>query len=395
MPDLQTPIAPVLPNYVGGHWVEPTTQILIDVVNPATADVLACVPLSSAPDTAQAIAAAAQAFPNWRKVPVTRRIQYLFHLKALLEQHLEEIATTITLECGKTLNESRGELRRAIENVEVACGAPMLSQGQTSEDIARGIDELMFRQPLGVTAIIAPFNFPGMIPFWFLPYAIACGNTCVIKPSEQVPLTLNKVMHLIAELGLPAGVVNLVNGAKEAVDTLLDHPAVKAISFVGSTPVARYVYSRATANGKRAQCQGGAKNPVIIMPDADLELTTRIVADSAFGCAGQRCLAASIAITVGSAYQSFTDAIGSVAQSRNVGFGLDPEVEMGPVINAQSQSRIEALIREGITDGAQLLVDGRNAQISGYEQGHFVRPTVLDQVKPQSNIAQTEIFGPV
>ncbi|MEM8602478.1 MAG: CoA-acylating methylmalonate-semialdehyde dehydrogenase [Cyanobacteria bacterium P01_H01_bin.121] len=395
MPDPQAPVAPVLPNYVGGHWVEPTTPTLIDVVNPATAGVLAHVPLSSAEDTTQAIAAAARAFPDWRSVPVTQRIQYLFHLKTLLEQHLEDLATTITLECGKTLNESRGELRRAIENVEVACGTPMMSQGQTSEDIARGIDEFMIRQPLGVTAIIAPFNFPGMIPFWFLPYAIACGNTCVVKPSEQVPLTFNKVMHLIAALDLPAGVVNLVNGAKDAVDTLLDHPAVKAISFVGSTPVARYVYSRATANGKRAQCQGGAKNPVIIMPDADLEMTTRIVADSAFGCAGQRCLAASIAITVGMAHQPFTDAMVTAAQSRKVGFGLEPEVEMGPVINAQSQSRIEALIREGITDGANVLVDGRDAHIPGYEHGHFVRPTVLDQVEPQSKIAKTEIFGPV
>jgi malonate-semialdehyde dehydrogenase (acetylating) / methylmalonate-semialdehyde dehydrogenase len=307
----------------------------------------------------------------------------------------KNILQTYTQECGKTLAESKGELRRAIENVEIACSIPILIQGHNSEDVARGIDETMIRQPLGVTAIIAPFNFPGMIPFWFMPYAIACGNTCIVKPSEKVPLTLQKVFQLLEQTGLPKGVVNLVNGAKEVVDAILDHPLIRSVSFVGSTPVARYVYSRAAANGKRAQCQGGAKNPMIVLPDADLSMTTRITADSAFGCAGQRCLAASLAITVGEAKAPFTEAIAAAAECRVVGYGLDAGVEMGPVINANSQQRITGLIEQGIQEGASLLVDGRSPSIPGYEQGHFVRPTILDHVSPDGEIARTEIFGPV
>jgi malonate-semialdehyde dehydrogenase (acetylating)/methylmalonate-semialdehyde dehydrogenase len=224
---------------------------------------------------------------------------------------------------------------------------------------------------------------------------LPCGNTCVIKPSEKVPLTLQKVMHLIEQTGLPPGVLNLVNGAKAVVDALLDHPTVRAISFVGSTPVAKYVYSRATANGKRAQCQGGAKNPVIVLPDADMDTTTRIMADSAFGCAGQRCLAASVAITVGTAKKTFTEAIAEAAQSRQVGYGLDPGVQMGPVITSESKSRIEALIQTGVDEGASALVDGRSPKISGYETGHFIRPTILQNINPVGEIARTEIFGPV
>ena len=385
----------VLQNYVNGQWCVAGAGDYWDVVNPATLEVLGQVPLSAAGDVDRAVQAASQAFVDWRRIPAGDRIQYLFKLKVLLEEHLEELACTITQECGKTLVEAIGEMRRAIENVEVACGIPMLMQGYNSEDIARGIDEFMIRQPLGVVGIICPFNFPGMIPFWFMPYAIACGNTCIIKPSEKVPLTLQKIMHLIGQTGLPPGVVNLVNGTKDVVNAILDHPAIRAISFVGSTPVAQYVYNRAAANGKRAQCQGGAKNPVIVLPDADLEMTTRIMADSAFGCAGQRCLAASVAITVGDACTSFTEAIADVAQTRIVGYGLEAGVQMGPVISAASKNRIETLIQQGIDQGANPLVDGRNPKISGYEQGHFVRPTILENVDPASTIAQTEIFGPV
>ncbi|HEY9660568.1 MAG TPA: aldehyde dehydrogenase family protein, partial [Allocoleopsis sp.] len=258
-----------------------------------------------------------------------------------------------------------------------------------------GIDEFMIRQPLGVAAAIAPFNFPGMIPFWFMPYALACGNTYLVKPSERVPLTMQKVFHLLEQAGFPKGVVNLVNGSKAAVDAILDHSLIRAVSFVGSTGVARYVYSRAAANGKRVQCQGGAKNPIIVLPDADMEMTTRITADSAFGCAGQRCLAASIAITVGEARQTYTESIAQAAATRVVGYGLDAGVQMGPVITAQSQQRIEHLIQKGQDDGATVLIDGRSPKISGYEQGHFVRPTILQAVDPASEIAQTEIFGPV
>lgn len=384
-----------LPNYINGDWCAASTSETVPVTNPATLEVLAQVPLSPATDIEQAAQAAQAAFLDWRRTPAPTRIRHLFKLRDLMEQHFDDLARTITQECGKTLKESRGEMRRAVENVEVACGIPILMQGDVSEDIARGIDELMIRQPLGVTAIIAPFNFPGMIPFWFLPYAIACGNTCIVKPSEKVPLTMQRVFELIHQLDLPPGVVNLVNGAKAAVDGILDHPAIKAVSFVGSSPVAQYVYSRAALKGKRAQCQGGAKNPVIVLPDADLDMTTRILADSAFGCAGQRCLAASVAVTVGEAKTSFTDAIATAAESRVVGYGLDDGIEMGTVISAQSKSRIESLIQQGAAAGAEVLIDGRNAKISGYENGYFVRPTILQNVDPASELASTEIFGPV
>jgi malonate-semialdehyde dehydrogenase (acetylating)/methylmalonate-semialdehyde dehydrogenase len=384
-----------LKNYINGAWCASNATTHLDVINPATTDVLAVVPLSSASEVDQAAQAAQAAFVSWRRTPATDRIQYLFKLKTLLEEQIEALAQTITQECGKTLAESKGELRRAIENVEVACGIPILMQGYGSEDIARGIDESMIRQPLGVTAVIAPFNFPGMIPFWFMPYAIACGNTVILKPSERVPLTMQAIVQLLEQTSLPKGVVNLVNGDKTVVDAILDHPLIRAISFVGSTPVAKYVYSRAAANGKRAQCQGGAKNPVIILPDADIDMTTRIMADSAFGCAGQRCLAASIAVTIGAARQPFTEAIADVAQSRIVGYGLDDAVQMGPVISAQSQTRIEGLIQQGADEGATVLVDGRQPSVSRYEKGYFVRPTILENVDPTGNLAHTEIFGPV
>ena len=382
-------------NYINGEWCTSSATNYLDVVNPATAEVLSVVPLSPAAEVEKAATAAANAFASWRCVPPTERVQYLFQLKNLLEEYFEDLARTITLECGKTLAESKGEMRRAIENVEVACGIHILMQGDYLEDVARGIDEIMIRQPLGVTAIIAPFNFPGMIPFWFLPYAIACGNTTIVKPSEKVPLTMQKVFQLLERTGLPKGVVNLVNGAKEVVDAILDHPTIRAISFVGSTPIAQYVYSRAAANGKRAQCQGGAKNPIIVLPDADRSTTIKITADSAFGCAGQRCLAASLAVTVGEARDTFTEAISEVAQTRIVGFGLDEKVQMGPVISRESKTRIEGLIQKGIDEGATVLVDGRNPNISGYEQGNFIKPTILQNINPQSEIARTEIFGPV
>jgi malonate-semialdehyde dehydrogenase (acetylating)/methylmalonate-semialdehyde dehydrogenase len=385
----------ILPNYINGQWCTSSATEYLDVINPATAEVLAKVPLSPASEVNQAAEAAAEAFVNWRRTPPTERVQYLFKLKNLLEENLEDLARTITLECGKTLAESTGEMRRAIENVEVACGIPMMMQGTILEDVAKGIDEMMIRQPLGVAAAIAPFNFPGMIPFWFMPYALACGNTYIVKPSEKVPLTMQKVFELLEKTGLPKGVINLVNGAKEAVDAILDHPKIQAISFVGSTPVAKYIYSQAAANGKRVQCQGGAKNPLIVLPDADFEMTTRIAADSAFGCAGQRCLAASVAVTVGEARRTFTEAIAETAQKRVVGNGLNQGVEMGPVITTESKTRIEDLIQKGADEGATVLVDGRQPDISGYEKGHFIRPTILQNVDPAGEIARTEIFGPV
>jgi malonate-semialdehyde dehydrogenase (acetylating) / methylmalonate-semialdehyde dehydrogenase len=386
---------PVVKNYINGQWCASTATEFLDVINPATAQAIAQVPLSPAHDVEQAVDSAAIAFQTWRRTPPLQRVQYLFRLKVLMDEQFEDLSRTVVEECGKTLDEARGEMRRAIENVEVACGIPMMMQGTNLEDIATGIDEIMIRQPLGVAAAIAPFNFPGMIPFWFMPYAIATGNTYIVKPSEKVPLTMQKVFQLIDQLNLPAGVLNLVNGSKEAVDAILDHPQIRAISFVGSTPIARYIYSRASANGKRVQCQGGAKNPVIILPDADMDMTTRITADSAFGCAGQRCLAASLAITVGDAQESYTEAIAHTAATRIVGNGLEAGVQMGAVINAASKTRIEQLIQLGADEGAKVLVDGRSPQIPSYEQGYFVRPTILQNVDPNSEIAKTEIFGPV
>ena len=384
-----------LTNYINGRWTESRASEWLDVVNPATGEALARVPLADAAEVNAAVGAAAAAFPEWRRTPPEDRIQPLFKLKNLLEDHLDELSRIITQENGKTFTEAKAEMRRAIENVEVACGIPMMMQGYNLEDVARGIDETMIRQPLGVVAAIVPFNFPGMIAFWFLPYAIACGNTFILKPSERVPLTMHRVFELLEQTGLPKGVVNLVNGGKAVVDALLDHPKVRAISFVGSTPVAKYVYARAGANGKRAQCQGGAKNHVIVHPDADMNMATQIISDSAFGCAGQRCLAVSVAVTVGEAQRTFRDSITAAAASLRVGNGLDEGVQMGPVITPKSKSRVESLIGVGEKQGAKVLLDGRNARIPKHEAGNFVKPTVLDDVPRDSELTDAEIFGPV
>jgi malonate-semialdehyde dehydrogenase (acetylating)/methylmalonate-semialdehyde dehydrogenase len=384
-----------LQNFIDGAWRASTADQSVSVLNPASAEVLAEVPLSPATDVNQAVEIAERAFIGWRRTPVVDRVQPLFKLKTLLEEHREDLALAITDECGKTLAESKGEMQRAIENVETACGMPMMMQGTNCEDIAAGIDEHMIRQPLGVVAAITPFNFPGMIPFWFMPYAVAAGNCFLLKPSERVPITSQKVFRLIEQAGFPKGVIQLVNGGRDAVNAILDHPGIRAVSFVGSTATAKYVYSRAAASGKRAQCQGGAKNPVVVMPDADMDMTTRILADSAFGCAGQRCLAASVAITVGGARPSFTERIVATAENRKVGYGAAPGIEMGPVISAESKARIEGLIAKGEHDGARVLVDGRGRKVSGYEDGYFVLPTVLDDVAPDAEAARTEIFGPV
>jgi len=389
------PSLPKLSNYINGQWADSNTSEWQEVINPATGETLAQVPLSSPAEVAAAVEAAAAAFPQWRRTPPEDRIQPLFKLKALLEEHIDEISRIITQENGKTFAEAKAEMRRAIENVEVACGIPMLMQGYNLEDVARGIDETMIRQPLGVVAAIVPFNFPGMIAFWFLPYAIATGNTFVIKPSERVPLTMARIYELLEQTGLPKGVVSLVNGGKAVVDTLIDHPKVRALSFVGSTPVAKYIYARAGEKGKRAQCQGGAKNHVIILPDADMSMATQIISDSAFGCAGQRCLAVSVAVTIGEAQKTFRDSIAEAASKLRVGNGLDDGVQMGPVITKQSKSRIESLISVGEQEGAKAILDGRNARIQTYEHGNFLKPTVLDGVPLTSALSDTEIFGPV
>ncbi|MBN1920954.1 MAG: CoA-acylating methylmalonate-semialdehyde dehydrogenase, partial [Anaerolineae bacterium] len=358
-------------------------------------ELLARTPLSPPEEVAQAAEAAQRAFFEWRKTPPVQRIQYLFKLKTLLEAHFEELARSITLENGKVLDDARGELRRAIENVEVACGTPSLLLGDFAEDVAHGVDEYMIRQPVGVVASICPFNFPGMIPFWYLPYALACGNTVIIKPSERTPLTMVKVFQLFEQVGFPPGVVNLIHGGPDTVNAILDHPLIQAVTFVGSTPVARHIYSRASTNGKRVQAQGGAKNPLLILPDADPELTVRIVTDSVFGNAGQRCLAASNIVMVADAGKTFTPLLAEAAARRKVGNGLEPGIEMGPVISPQSKARIQGLIQTGMAEGARLVLDGRDPVIPGCEHGYFLRPTVLDDVTPGGTLARTEIFGPV
>jgi len=389
------PTSVQVPNYINGQWSQVAASEFLDVVNPATGELLAQTPLSGEAETTRAIEAAARAFPSWRRTPPEERIQYLFKLKELCEAHFEEIARLTTQENGKTIVEARAEVRRGIENIEVACGIPMMMQGYNLEDVARGIDEFMIRQPLGVVAAITPFNFPMMVPFWFLPYAIACGNTFILKPSERVPLTMRRVFELIEETGLPPGVVGLVNGAKEAVVTLIDHPAVRAISFVGSSPVSKFIYTRGAEHGKRVQCQGGAKNHAVILPDADFETATQIISDSAFGCAGQRCLAVSVAVTVGAAQHTFRDSITEMANSIKVGYGLEEAVQMGPVITPESRTRVEGLIEQGRRDGARVLLDGRATKIPNFGEGNFIKPTVLDDVPKASELTHTEIFGPV
>jgi malonate-semialdehyde dehydrogenase (acetylating)/methylmalonate-semialdehyde dehydrogenase len=382
-------------NYINGEWVKSKATEFAEVINPATAEVIAKTPLSGKNEVDAAAKAASEAFGAWRRTPVNDRVQYLFKLRNLMREHGDEIAKLITNECGKTFEEAKAEMVRAYENIEVACGMPHMGKGEFVEDIAPGIDEIMIRQPVGVCATVAPFNFPGMIPFWYLPYALAAGNTYIVKPSERVSMTMQYIFKLIEQVGFPKGVINMVNGSKDAVDGILDHPAVRAITFVGSTNVARYIYRRAAENGKRVQAQGGAKNPVVILPDADMEMATKIIADSAFGCAGQRCLAVSWTVTVGEARNHFNEMICDAAASRKVGYGLDDGVQMGPVINQQSRSRIEQLIGLGASEGASVPVDGRGTSIKGYEKGSFVRPTILMDMQPNSEVWKTEIFGPV
>jgi malonate-semialdehyde dehydrogenase (acetylating)/methylmalonate-semialdehyde dehydrogenase len=386
----------VLKNYIGGKWVDSVSKETIDVINPATSEVLAKVPSggATAGDVKKAVEAAHEAYLQWKDVSVLKRIQPLFKLKQLLEDNADDIARLITMESGKTLAESNGEVQRAIENVEVAAAAPMLMQSEFLENIATGIDEYMIRQPLGVTACIAPFNFPAMISFWFLPYAIACGNSMIIKPSEKVPLTMMKIFELIDQLDIPEGLINLVHGGKESVDAILDHPQIKSVSFVGSTPVAKYIYARAAASGKRVQAQGGAKNPVVILPDADIDMTSQIITDSVYGCAGQRCLAASVVIAVDDD-SKIRDALYASAKARTVGYGLDKGVEMGPVISKESKKRIESLIAQGEAEGGSVILDGRNASIKDYEQGNFIQPTIIENVPVEGELIKTEIFGPV
>jgi malonate-semialdehyde dehydrogenase (acetylating) / methylmalonate-semialdehyde dehydrogenase len=389
-PDVET-----LGNFIGGRWVGSTASMLVDVHNPALGEVIGRTPLSTRADVDAAVHAATEAFPAWRDTPVNARAQVLHRLKALLEQHFDDLARTVTIEHGKTLDEARGSVRRAIECVEVACGAPSLMMGYGLEDIAKGIDCHVVRQPVGVCAAIAPFNFPAMVPLWFLPFAIVTGNTFVLKPSEQVPLSQRKIMDLLQRCDLPAGVVNLVNGSREVVEALCDHPGIRAVSFVGSTPVARQVYQRATHAGKRVQALGGAKNFIVVMPDADLDRSIGVITESFYGCAGERCLAGSVLVPVGEAHREARVRLLESAGALKVGDGLQPGVTMGPVISAQHRERVLGYVDKGIAEGAKLVLDGRGVRVPDRPGGFFLGPTVFDDVSPGMTIARDEVFGPV
>ena len=386
----------VLKNYINGEWVDAEASKLEDVENPATGEIIAQVPLSTARETAKAVEAAQEAWLEWRETPPVTRVRYFFKLRELMEQHFENISRVQVQEHGKAIDEARGETRRAIENVEVATGVTSLMMGYTLEDgAAAGIDEEAIRSPLGVFASISPFNFPAMIPFWFWPYAVACGNTYIVKPSKQVPLTQEYIFELIHQAGFPPGVISLVNGSHEVADALMDHPLVKGISFVGSTPVAHYVYRKCAENRKRVQAQGGAKNSLVVMPDCVLNRTVANMLSSFYGCTGQRCLAGANLVAVGDIYQELKEKFVEGAKRIKVGYGLDETVNMGPVISGDAKKKIEGYIATGVKEGAKLTLDGRNIKVDGYPKGYFIGPTVFDNVTPDMTIAKEEIFGPV
>ncbi len=380
-------------NYIGGQWVESLATETVEIHNPANGQILGYTPLGTTADVAAAVEAAHHAFKAWRETPVIERVQFLFKLKTLLEDHVEEIARLITIENGKTLPEARGDIRRGIQMVETACGMPMLIKGQVSEDIASGIDCRAVRQPLGVFAGITPFNFPAMVPFWFWPFAIAAGNTFVLKPSERVPLTQVRIFELVEATGLPAGVLNMVQGGKEAVTALLTHPKVRGISFVGSTPVAKYVYETGARHGKRVQALGGAKNLMVVLPDAKMDLAVRTVLDSCIGCAGQRCLAGSLILGVGEAYSHLEEGVVNAARMVTAGDGLLATSTIGPLISQAALERVKGLIESAVQEGARVLVDGREAELPS--EGNFLGPTVIAGVTPEMRIAREEVFGPV
>jgi malonate-semialdehyde dehydrogenase (acetylating)/methylmalonate-semialdehyde dehydrogenase len=379
--------------YIDGAWERPAGRAGGTITNPATGAVLAEVPYAEADDIDRAVRAAHQAFLSWREVPVVDRVQVLYRYKTLLDKHAGDLAATLTSENGKTAGDAMAEVRRAIQMVEVACGMPSLMMGDSLNDVAAGIDCKTIRQPIGVCAGITPFNFPAMVPMWMHPFAIACGNTFVLKPSEKVPLTPTYAIQLLHEAGLPAGVMNLVHGAKPAVDALLSHPLVKAVSFVGSTPVAKYIYATAAGAGKRVQALGGAKNHMVVMPDADMRKTVEAIIGSAFGAAGERCLAGSVLVPVGDAAGPLLDLLVARTQAMTVGDGSQTGVEMGPLVTAEHCRRVTGYVEKGVAEGAVPLVDGRQHKPAG--SGYFLGPTIFDHVTPEMTIAREEIFGPV
>lgn len=384
-----------IPNFIGGRWVVSSTPTSLPLTNPATGELLGRVPLSTPDDVGKAVEAARAAFPTWRDAPAMERIQVLFRLKALMERHLDDLAATMTREHGKTRSESLGELKRGIESLTHACAIPTLMMGETLENISPGIDCETVRQPLGVFAVITPYNFPVMIPFWFWPYAIATGNTVVLKPSERDPLTHQRVVELAVEAGLPDGVLNVVHGDHGPVRALAEHPGVYGVSFVGSSQVARSLYGTAAGAGKRVQALGGAKNHIIVLPDADLDAATDATISSVFGAAGQRCLAGSIVVGVAEAFPAMRERFLDRAASLKLGYGMEPDTEMGPVISRPHRERVTNFVAQGEREGARLVLDGRGATVSAYPDGHWVGPTVFEDVRPDMVVGREEIFGPV
>ncbi|WP_078552489.1 CoA-acylating methylmalonate-semialdehyde dehydrogenase [Bacillus alkalicellulosilyticus] len=382
-----------LKNFINGNWVISKSETVEDVMNPATGEVIATVPISSKEDVNLAVDAAKEAFKSWKKVAVPKRARILFKYHQLLTEKHEELAKLIVLENGKAFKEAYGEVQRGLECVEFAAGAPSLLMGETLSGIAEDIDSEMFRFPLGVVGGITPFNFPMMVPLWMFPLAVVCGNTFVLKPSERTPLLANELVKLFTEAGLPDGVLNLVHGAHDVVNGLLEHEDVRAISFVGSQPVAKYVYERAAGQGKRVQALSGAKNHHIVMPDADMEKAVQHIISSTFGSAGQRCMACSAVVVIGNG-ESFVQALKEKASELVIGSGLDDEVLLTPVIRKSHLEKVLGYIKTGEEEGADLILDGRN-QMSQFAKGNFLGPTIFDHVTPEMTIAKDEIFAPV
>ena len=388
-------------NYINGRWAEAQNASYLDVENPSTGKVIARTPLSTKEEANSAIEAAAEAYESWSKTPVARRVKPLYKLVGLIEQNEEEIARTLVEEMGKSLPDARAELKRMLENCEVACGMPVLSMGDILSGCSYGIDGEVLRLPLGVFTMIAPFNFPAMVPFWFLPYALATGNTYVVKASEQVPLTMQLVTELIDQTGLPPGVFNLVNGDRVVAEAFLEHPKVKGVSIVGRSATCRIIAQKCAASNKRFQAMGGAKNHLVVMPDAKVDQTIRNMVTSCYGCAGQRCMAASAIVPVGDQmYRTICEKFIEASQEVLVTDPLDPNVAdepmvMGPVISGNAKEFILEMIAAGAEEGATLALDGRDIVIPGCEKGYFIGPTVFTDVRPGMKIHNTEIFGPV
>ena len=387
----------VVRNFIGGAWVDSHSSSLLDTYNPASGAVIARVPLSGGRDVDDAVAAATRAYDGWRETPAVVRARTMFKFRQLIEEHFEELVRVVTVNQGKTLAEARGSLMRTIECVEVACAGPsLLMGGYGLENVGgKGVDSHVVRQPLGVCAIITPFNFPAMVPMMFMPFALVAGNTVVLKPSEQVPLVQQRLTELLEQCGLPPGVVNVVNGGREAVEAICDHPGIRAVSFVGSTPVARAVYQRATHSGKRAQCFGGAKNLVVVMPDANLDEAMRTITESFFVCAGQRCLAASVMVPVGEIHEEARDRMVELARGYRLGDGAEDGVTMGPVVSALSRDRMVGVIERGVAAGGTLALDGRETRVADRPDGFFVAPSIFDNVNAEMEIGTEEVFGPV